>query len=161
MTDKPTPETLRAGEVALELPDRFDAGLYFIGRIETPWATREECPRRGDPEDGPDCRLIVDERFAAALAGIESRDELLVLYFMDEARRDLAIQNPRHRGHAIGTFALRSPVRPNPVAASRVRLLSHSRNVLVVRGLDCRSGTPLVDIKPEFAPAARNCDEAE
>ena len=52
---------------------------------------------------------------------------------------------------ARGTFALRSPVRPNPIAASVVRLLHIDGNVLSVVGLDCLDNTPLLDIKPYFA----------
>ncbi len=43
---------VRPGEVAIELPARTDAEIYFIGRIRTPWTNRLECPRQGRP-DGP------------------------------------------------------------------------------------------------------------
>jgi tRNA-Thr(GGU) m(6)t(6)A37 methyltransferase TsaA len=75
---------------------------------------------------------------------------LVVLYFMDRARRDLLVQVPRH-GERRGTFALRSPVRPNPVAMSVVRLVRIEGPSLSVVGLDCLDGTPLIDIKPYFA----------
>src|SRR5215510_455892 len=39
------PLGIREGEIAVELPQNFDASLYFIGRIRTPWTRREECPR--------------------------------------------------------------------------------------------------------------------
>ena len=48
-----------------------------------------------------------------------------------------------------GTFALRSPVRPNPIASSIVQLISIDGSTLQVRGLDCVDGTPLLDLKPE------------
>src|SRR5215475_1671670 len=113
---------IREGEIAIELPPRFDASLYYIGRIRTPWPTRDDCPKNGRESDAV-CTIAVDARFAAALAGIESSTHLLVLYWMDEARRDLVVQAPRHYGEPRGTFALRSPVRPNPIAASVVRLV--------------------------------------
>ena len=75
---------------------------------------------------------------------------LVVLYFMDQARRDLLVQAPRH-GERRGTFALRSPVRPNPIAMSVVRLVRIEGTTLTVVGLDCLDGTPLIDIKPYFA----------
>ena len=31
------PLAIRDGEAAIELPDKFDAGIYYIGRIRTPW----------------------------------------------------------------------------------------------------------------------------
>jgi len=61
------------------------------------------------------------------------------------------LQKPRHYGELRGTFALRSPVRPNPIAASVVRLLAIEGCRLTVVGLDCLDGTPLIDIKPYFA----------
>ncbi len=54
-------------------------------------------------------------------------------------------------GEPRGTFALRSPARPNPIAMSVVKLLRIEGNKLSVVGLDCLDGTPLLDIKPYFA----------
>lgn len=144
------PYDIRAGEVAITLPERFDASLYFIGRIRTPWTTREQCPRNPRESDAV-CTIDVDERFAAALKGVETCSHLIVLYWMDRARRDLVQQRPRHYDETRGTFALRSPVRPNPIALSVVRLLKVEGTRLSVVGLDCLDGTPLLDLKPYFA----------
>ena len=142
------PGGLRPGEVAAELPAAPDAGVYFIGTIHTPWQTRGECPKRGS-FDGPICSIVVDERWRAALTGIGQHQRLQVLYWMHQARRDLVLQIPHGRGHTIGTFALRSPVRPNPIASSVVEVLAVEGVTLKVRGLDCLNGTPLIDLKPD------------
>jgi tRNA-Thr(GGU) m(6)t(6)A37 methyltransferase TsaA len=141
---------IRPGEIAVELPKSFDAGLYFVGRIRTPWPTRDDCPKNARDSDAV-CTIEVDPRYTAALAGVESCSHVLVLYWMDEARRDLVLQAPRHYAELRGTFALRSPVRPNPIAASVVRLLKLEGPRLSVIGLDCKDRTPLVDLKPYFA----------
>ncbi len=141
-------DTIRPGELSATLPERTDAGIYFVGRIRTPWSSRAECPRRGDPDAGAECRIEVDPRFQAALEGVAAVKRLQVLYWMHEARRDLLVQVPRHTGNRAGSFALRSPVRPNPIASSVVTLVSVTDNVVVVRGLDCIDGTPLIDLKP-------------
>ncbi len=141
---------IREGEVAIELPNAFDAGLYFIGRIRTPWRTREECPKNARESDAA-CTMELDPRYAAALKGVETCSHLLALYWMDRARRDLVLQSPRHYKEQRGTFALRSPVRPNPIAASVVRLVRIEGTRLSVVGLDCLDGTPLLDLKPYFA----------
>ncbi|MFG1479530.1 SAM-dependent methyltransferase [Xanthobacter sp. V4C-4] len=142
---------IRSGEHRIDLPAQFDAHLYFIGRIRSPWTHRAECPRRGDPLVGPVCTLEIDSRWADALSGIEANARLQVLYWMDQARRDLVLQVPR-AGRPLGTFALRSPARPNPIASSVVTLLTVDGLRLTVRGLDCIDGTPLVDLKPEHPP---------
>ena len=140
----------REGEVAVALPERFDAGVYFIGRINTPWRRRADCPKNGRESDAV-CTIALDPHWSAALDGVDTCTHLLVLYWMDQARRDLVLQAPRHYGEPRGTFSLRSPVRPNPIAASVVRLLRVEGVALSVVGLDCIDGTPLIDIKPYFA----------
>jgi tRNA (Thr-GGU) A37 N-methylase len=64
-------------------------------------------------------------------------------------RSRIADPVPNRRNHR--QFALRSPVRPNPIALSIVGLLAIDVSVLQVRGLDCLDGTPLIDLKPERA----------
>jgi tRNA-Thr(GGU) m(6)t(6)A37 methyltransferase TsaA len=141
---------LREGEITTALPEIFDASLYFIGRIRTPWRERKDCPKNARESDAV-CTIEVDARWAAALKDIESCSHLVVLYWMDRSRRDIVLQVPRHYGVQRGTFALRSPARPNPIAMSVVRLLKVEGNKLDVVGLDCLDGTPLLDLKPYFA----------
>jgi tRNA-Thr(GGU) m(6)t(6)A37 methyltransferase TsaA len=148
MTDKDF--AIRPGEIAVDLPERFDASLYFIGVIRTPWTDRENCPKNAR-ESEAECTVEIAPRFAPALQGVESCTHLVVLYWMDRSRRDLVVQIPRHYGVGRGTFALRSPARPNPIAMSVVRLLAVEGTRLRVVGLDCLDKTPLLDIKPYFA----------
>ena len=143
----PGDQDVREGERAVDLPPHMDAGLVFIGRIRTPWLQRADCPKRGTA-DGPVCTIEIDPRWQDALTGIEAHAQIQVLYWMDRARRDLVIQNPGHAGTLLGTFALRSPVRPNPIASSEVWLEARAGMNLLVRGLDCLDGTPLLDLKP-------------
>ena len=150
----PTAGDIRPGEVVVAMPSASDASLYFIGRLRTPWKERRECPRQGDTIDGPLCRVELDAQWRAALKGIGQHTHLQILYWMHLARRDLVEQSPRHNGQTLGTFALRSPIRPNPVSASLVALVDVHEDHLVVRGLDCVDGTPLIDIKPEQCPEA-------
>jgi tRNA-Thr(GGU) m(6)t(6)A37 methyltransferase TsaA len=142
--------TLREGEVAVALPEAFDASLYFIGRIRTPWQSRAQCPKNPRESDAI-CTVELDPRWAAGLKGLETVSHVLLLYWMDRTRRDLVLQVPRHYGERLGTFALRSPARPNPIAVSVARLVRVEGNVLYVVGLDCLDETPLLDIKPYFA----------
>jgi tRNA-Thr(GGU) m(6)t(6)A37 methyltransferase TsaA len=144
---------IRPGEVQVALPAQSDASLYFIGRIRTPWKSRKECPKnaRVSREAGVVCTIEVDPRWREALPGVETCSHLIVLYWMDRARRDLAVQVPSQYGAGKPTFSLRSPVRPNPIALAVVELRKVEGNILHVVGVDCLDGTPLLDIKPHFA----------
>lgn len=148
---------VRLGEIFVQVPSRADARLWFIGRLRTPWTDPRACPRQGDAVGGPVCRVEIDPLWAEALSGIETKENLQLLYWMDGARRDLVRQSPRNDGATVGTFALRSPNRPNPVASSVVRLLGREGDTLLVRGLDCIDGTPLIDLKPDYG--GRPCPE--
>jgi tRNA-Thr(GGU) m(6)t(6)A37 methyltransferase TsaA len=141
---------IRDGEVAIELPESFDASLYFIGRIRTPWKQRKDCPKNARESDAV-CTVELDERWAAGLKEVATCSHLVLLYWMHQTQRDLVLQVPGHYGVQRGTFALRSPARPNPIAMSVVKLLGIEGGKLSVVGLDCLDGTPLLDIKPYFA----------
>ena len=148
--------TLRQNEVAVDLPPARDAALRFIGVIRTPFPDRDACPRQGR-RDGPLCRLVLDPVWQPALQGLEAFETIEVLYWLDRSRRDLIRQSPRSDGRTVGTFALRSPVRPNPIGTALVTLEGIEGAEVLVRGLDCIDGTPLIDIKPDrcaFTPQA-------
>ena len=143
-----THDATRPGEIEAPLPERTDARVVFIGTIRTPFRTRDDCPRQGKA-DGPLCRIELHDPWKPALKGIERFARIEVLYWMHQARRDLLLQSPKSDGATFGTFALRSPVRPNPIATSMVDLVAVEEGGLIVRGLDCVDGTPLVDLKPD------------
>lgn len=127
----------------------MQADLVFIGHIETPYKTLQECPRNVDP-NGPECRLVVQSKYEDGLLGLDEGREILVLYWLEHSDRGLLRQSPAHVGELTGTFALRSSHRPNPIGAAAVRIESISGGTIVVRGLDCLDGTPLLDIKPSM-----------
>lgn len=147
---------IRPGEVAVEMPPAEDAGLVFIGTIRTPWTDRLMCPRQGRI-DGPVCRIELREPWAQGLAGLDGYDKVEVLYWLDRSRRDILLQSPRSDGSIRGVFSLRSPVRPNPIGTSLAALVGIEGSTVLVRGLDCLDGTPLIDLKPDrcaFTPLA-------
>src|SRR4026209_1094696 len=141
---------IRDGEKAVDLPSTPDVGLYFIGRIHTPWKERKDCPKNARESEAV-CVVQLDPRWHEGLKDVETCTHLVLLYWMDRSPRDLVLQVPGHYGIQHGTFALRSPARPNPVAMSVVKLIRVDGNRLSVIGLDCLDGTPLLDIKPYFA----------
>jgi tRNA-Thr(GGU) m(6)t(6)A37 methyltransferase TsaA len=141
---------IRPGEATVDLPTAPDAGVYFIGRIRTPFKTRDECPKNTVRSQATG-RVELDPRYAAGLDDLGLYSHVILLYWMDRARRDLVRQVPAHLGRPRGTFALRSPARPNPIALAVVELAGIEGTTLIVRNVDCIDGTPLIDIKPYSA----------
>jgi tRNA-Thr(GGU) m(6)t(6)A37 methyltransferase TsaA len=147
MADK---SAVRPGEVVIDLPTAFDAGVHFIGRIRTPFKTRGDCPKNTSQSNAIG-HVELDPLYAPGLKDLQLYSHAILLYWMDRARRDLIEQVPAHLGRPRGTFALRSPVRPNPIALAVVAIVGIEGGTLTVRNVDCVDGTPLVDIKPYFA----------
>ena len=125
----------------------MSATLKFIGHIDTPYETIEECPNNIDL-NGPFCRLVLREEFENGLSGLQQGQKILILYWFEITDRNTIEQPFNCGGGAIGTFALRSPHRPNPIVAATLPIESIENGVVSIRGLDCLNGTPLLDIKP-------------
>lgn len=120
-----------------------------IGTIETPYRRLEDCPNRHNGKPYEPCTVRLAPDYAPGLKGLEAGDRALVLYWLHLARRDMAELPVREgvRDAPVGVFSLRTPVRPNPIAAAVVEILEAQGDALVVTGLDCLDGTPLLDLK--------------
>jgi tRNA-Thr(GGU) m(6)t(6)A37 methyltransferase TsaA len=131
---------------------RADASLCFIGHIRSPWGPETDTPKNigRARETGQPARIELAEGFGAGLAGLSVGQPIIVITWMHLGRRDLIVQAPRHADGPRGTFALRSPRRPNPVAMSTVRITSidPEAGVIGIDATDAFDGTPVVDIKP-------------
>ncbi len=152
--DKPV-KRLGETQLAFDPAERLDASIRFIGAIRTPWK-RGNCPKNlisaREQAKGGSLKFDVELEpgFERGLSGLEVGRGVFLIYWMHEARRDLITQSPRHTAGTRGTFALRSPNRPNLLAMSAVRItsLNLETGVFGVDAIDCFDGTPLVDIKP-------------
>jgi tRNA-Thr(GGU) m(6)t(6)A37 methyltransferase TsaA len=130
--------------------------LVAIGRVESPLTERAGAPKQGD-EGAPEAWLVFEARMAAGLHGIAAGDELLVLTWLDRARRDILRVHPRGdpARPEQGVFNTRSPDRPNPIGLHRVTVVAIDGLRVRVDALEALDGTPIVDVKPRLA----NIDE--
>ena len=122
--------------------------LKFIGRITTPYHSISECPNNIQPDNGPICEIILDDVYQQGLLGLNRGDYILILYWLEGAKRDELIQSWDEETPTKVTFALRSPHRPNPIGAAVLPIENIKNGTVTVRGLDCLNNTPLLDIKP-------------
>lgn len=156
--DTPIKTEIREGEVALPFDpavEPADAHLVFIGRIHSPWTRREECPKNtaAAREAARPASAEIAPPYRQGLTGLAGFSHVALLTWLDRAGRNLIVQKPRHALEARGVFALRSPLRPNPVGLHVVRLLDVNveTGILSLEGIDVLDGTPLIDVKPYFA----------
>ncbi|MBM4040662.1 MAG: tRNA (N6-threonylcarbamoyladenosine(37)-N6)-methyltransferase TrmO [Planctomycetes bacterium] len=107
-------------------------------------------------EEGKTC-LVVAEKYAEGLAGLEGFSHVVVLYWFDknDTPQKRSILKVRPRGDAAnpltGVFACRTPVRPNLIGLSVAKIVAVEKNKVQVADIDAFDHTPLLDLKP-FIP---------
>jgi len=120
-----------------------------IGRVESPLFDLDAAPRQGD-EGAPDAWLVFEPTVRDGLSGLRPGAAIVVLTWLDRARRDILRVHPRGDTSRPeeGVFTTRSPHRPNPIGLHRVTVLAVDDLRVQVSGLEAINGTPIVDIKP-------------
>jgi tRNA-Thr(GGU) m(6)t(6)A37 methyltransferase TsaA len=123
--------------------------LVAIGKVESPLADRASAPKQGD-EGAPEATLVFEPSVADALEGVAAGDEMVLVTWLDRAKRDVLRVYPRSdtTRPLQGVFNTRSPDRPNPIGLHRVTVLAIDGTRLRVSGLEAIDGTPVVDLKP-------------
>lgn len=126
--------------------------LRTIGHIQSSLRERKNAPRQG-AEGAPDAWLDVLPAFAAGLRGMSAGDEVLIVTWLHEGKRDVLEVYPRgDRSNLLtGVFATRSPDRPNPLGLHRVTVRAIDGPRLRIGPIEAIDGTPVVDIKPVLA----------
>ena len=129
--------------------------LRPVGRVESSLQSRSDAPNQGD-EGAPDCTIGLEPEYATAARDVTAGSELLVLTWLDRARREVQLVRPRGDPDRpeTGVFSTRSPDRPNPIGLHRVTVLAVDGTRLRVRGLEALDGTPVVDLKPPLGSIA-------
>lgn len=120
-----------------------------IGVVRSPLTGPATAPRQPD-EGAPEAWLVLESEVVDGLYGIRPGDEILVITWLDRARRDLLSVHPRGdvSREPQGVFNTRSPHRPNPIGLHRVEVVEIAEHRVRVAHLEALDGTPIVDIKP-------------
>jgi len=123
--------------------------LEPIGFIRSDLKCRDEAPRQG-LEGAPDAWLEVNPCFVEALQGIVVGQELVIVTWLHEARRNRLKVHPRgDKSSALtGAFSTRSPDRPNPLGLHRVTVREIVGDRIGIGPMEAIDGTPVADIKP-------------
>ncbi len=124
-----------------------------IGWVESTLVDPATAPKQGD-EGGPEAWLVFSPEVGAGLGDLVVDAEMVVLTWLDRARRDLLLVHPRDdlRARPRGVFSTRSADRPNPIGLHRVRVVRIDGTRILVHPLEAVHGTPVLDLKPVLGP---------
>ena len=134
----------------------MDLTLRPIGFVRSVLVARKNAPRQGS-EGAPDAWIELADDVLDAAADLSVGDEVLVLTWFHESRRETLQVHPRGNKATplTGVFSTRSPDRPNPIGLHRARVLAIEKARIQVGPLEAIDGTPVLDIKPVLEPSER------
>jgi tRNA-Thr(GGU) m(6)t(6)A37 methyltransferase TsaA len=120
-----------------------------IGYVESPLIDAATAPRQGD-EGAPEAWLVFEPDVSEGLRDLRAGDDVLVLTWLDRARRDVLAVHPRDdpANSEQGVFSTRSADRPNPIGLHRVTIVEVDGLRFRVERLEALDGTPILDVKP-------------
>jgi tRNA-Thr(GGU) m(6)t(6)A37 methyltransferase TsaA len=123
--------------------------LRPIGRVESPLTDPATAPKQGY-EGSPDVWVEFNQDLREGLRDLRVGTEIILLTWLDRARRDVLVVHPRDdpANPETGVFSTRSADRPNPIGLHRVEILAIDGTRIQVRHLEALDGTPVVDVKP-------------
>jgi len=123
--------------------------LHPIGVIHSDVKERSKAAKQAS-EGAPDVWLELNSKFAIAMDGLATGDDIIVITWLHQAKRDVLKVHPRSNPtrRLTGVFATRSPDRPNPLGLHRVTIREISGLHLRIGPMEAIDGTPVVDIKP-------------
>ena len=119
-----------------------------IGRVRSPHGSLDGMPLQPIADDAGPSRIEITEPHRGSLRDVAGFSHVWVLAHLhettgwDETVPAFLDDEPR------GTFATRSPRRPNPLGLSLAEVVAVEPDAVVVRGLDLLDGTPVLDLKP-------------
>jgi tRNA-Thr(GGU) m(6)t(6)A37 methyltransferase TsaA len=123
--------------------------LTTIGEVESPLTDTALAPKQGD-EGAPEAWLVFRTEVLDGLDSLKAGDQVIVLTWLDRARRDVLRVHPRDDPSKPlrGVFNTRSADRPNPIGLHVVEIVAIDGHRLRVRNLEAVNATPILDIKP-------------
>ena len=130
-----------------------------IGFVKTDVA---KVPRHWSLSDA-EGTLVIDKRYLQGLEDIRVGQRIVVIFHFHRSHGfspQFLRQTPPHRAEPLGVFSICSPIRPNPIGMSVLRVLGIKENVIHIKGLDMIDGTPVLDIKP-FVVDKESCPSFE
>jgi len=96
-------------------------------------------------------KIVIDEAYTKGMQNIQEGQDIMVIFCFHQSPEfavNRLIQTPPHRSEQFGVFSTCSPIRPNPIGMSVLRVIDIEENVIYVKGLDMVDRTPILDIKP-------------
>jgi tRNA-Thr(GGU) m(6)t(6)A37 methyltransferase TsaA len=138
--------------------------ITAIGKVSSCYKEKFSTPRQSGLAKAANAKILVEKEYSNwdAFEDLRSMDFIWLIFgfHLNSTSRSWqpTVRPPRLGGNKrVGVFATRSPVRPNPLGLSLVKLekvmMNKGRIELFIQGHDLVEETPIYDIKPYHSQA--------
>jgi tRNA-Thr(GGU) m(6)t(6)A37 methyltransferase TsaA len=100
--------------------------------------------------------LDIIDNYIPGLKELNNFSHLQVFWWFDKfdsARyRNILVCNPPYEAPETGVFACRSPIRPNPIALTTVKIneIDFENGIIFINNIDAENDSPIIDLKGYF-----------
>ncbi len=119
-----------------------------IGYVVSPHSKLEGMPLQPIADQSGHSSVEISETHRGCLSDLEGFSHVWLLAHLHESLGWDSTVPTFLDDRVHGTFATRSPRRPNPIGLSLARIVAVRELAVVVEGLDLLDGTPILDLKP-------------
>lgn len=121
-----------------------------IGVIHSPFNDLKNMPIQPNGAKGIFSIIEIYESYIEGLSDLKGFSHIYLVYVLHKSKKEKLRVVPFMDNIERGIFSTRSPMRPNHIGLSIVKLIDINNNLLKVEAADVLDGTPLLDIKPYF-----------
>lgn len=164
---------IRAEQAIAKSASDSNLTVFPIGTVRSVFAKRSGTPRQPGLVASVESRIEIDPTLKQAIDSIGEFSHVWVMFVFHKntnmskrlkAKRPfeglkLLVEPPKAGGRKVGVLSCRTPHRPNPIGLSLCRVVKVEKDAIIVAGLDCLDGSPVIDIKP-YLPMIENVPEA-
>lgn len=119
-----------------------------IGRVVSPHGSLDGMPLQPAADTAGPSTIEVDEPHRGSLVDLDGFSHVWILSHLHESDGWNETVSPFLDEVVRGTFASRTPHRPNPIGLSLAEIVEVEEGAVVVTGVDLLDGTPVLDLKP-------------
>lgn len=124
--------------------------LNKIGTIKTPFKALENMPIQPYGAKDTIAQLVINDEYKEGLRDLDGFSHIYLIYYFHKIKEHKLSVVPFNdkTNTSRGVFSTRTPVHPNKIGLSKVRVEKVEGNIVTVKGIDVLDETPLLDIKP-------------
>ncbi len=120
----------------------------IVGRVYSRFTEQKGTPIQGRMAPEETAEIEIFDEFAGGIKDLDGFSHIYVFFTFNRALEEKLLVKPYLDTCERGVFATRSPLRPNPLGMTIVKLDRVAGNRLFVSGVDILNNSPVIDIKP-------------